>query len=319
MSGAPVLLTSGDPAGIGPEIAVKAWAAGSRFVWLGDPRHLPDGTAWREISDLGTPLTSGPLAVLRHDFAAPALPGQSVPGNAAGVIQVIERAVALVIAGQASAVCTAPINKLALKAGAGFAFPGHTEFLAHLAGVDQVVMMLACPGLRVVPATIHVALAEVPQLLTPKLLEAVIRIARAGLIRDFGIVEPRIAVAGLNPHAGEGGAMGREELSWMAPLVARLAAEGFAVRGPLPADTMFHAAARASYDVAVCAYHDQALIPIKTIDFAGGVNVTLGLPFVRSSPDHGTAYDIAGRGVADPSSLIAAVRLAREMTTARGR
>jgi len=314
----PLLLTCGDPSGIGPEIAAKAWAAGERFVWLGDPRHLPPGTLWREITE-GEPAEAGLLPVLVQPFAALARPGQPDPANAAGVIAVIARAVQLVQDGKAAAICTAPINKLALKAGAGFAFPGHTEFLAHLAGVDQVVMMLACPGLRVVPATIHVALAEVPQLLTPKLLEAVIRIARAGLIRDFGIVEPRIAVAGLNPHAGEGGAMGREELSWMAPLVARLAAEGFAVRGPLPADTMFHAAARASYDVAVCAYHDQALIPIKTIDFAGGVNVTLGLPFVRSSPDHGTAYDIAGRGVADPSSLIAAVRLAREMTTARGR
>jgi 4-hydroxythreonine-4-phosphate dehydrogenase len=180
-------------------------------------------------------------------------------------------------------------------------------------------MMLACPGLRVVPATIHIALSEVPRTLTPALLEATIRITRAGLQRDFGIAEPRIAVAGLNPHAGEGGAMGREELDWMAPLVARLAAEGMAIRGPLPADTMFHAAARAGYDVAVCAYHDQALIPIKTIDFAGGVNVTLGLPFVRTSPDHGTAYDIAGRGVADPSSLIAALRMAHQMAAARPR
>jgi len=317
MSGAPVLLTSGDPAGIGPEIAVKAWAAGSRFVWLGDPRHLPDGTAWREISDLGTPLTSGPLAVLRHDFAAPALPGQSVPGNAAGVIQVIERAVALVIAGQASAVCTAPINKKALKDGAGFAFPGHTEFLAHLAGVNRVVMMLACPDLRVVPATIHIPLSEVPAALTAELLEDTIRITHAALIRDFGLTHPRLAVAGLNPHAGEGGAMGWEDERMIRPLVARLTAEGMAIRGPLSADTMFHAAARAGYDAAICAYHDQALIPIKTLDFAGGVNVTLGLPFVRTSPDHGTAYDIAGKGVADPTSLVAALRMAQEMTARR--
>ncbi|CAN1570480.1 PdxA Pyridoxal phosphate biosynthesis protein [Paracoccaceae bacterium] len=317
MSGAPVLLTSGDPAGIGPEIALKAWAAGSRFVWLGDPRHLPDGTAWREISDLGTPLTSGPLAVLRHDFAAPALPGQPVPGNAAGVIQVIERAVALVIAGQASAVCTAPINKKALKDGAGFAFPGHTEFLAHLAGVNRVVMMLACPDLRVVPATIHIPLSEVPAALTAELLEDTIRITHTALIRDFGLTHPRLAVAGLNPHAGEGGAMGWEDERMIRPLVARLTAEGMAIRGPLSADTMFHAAARAGYDAAICAYHDQALIPIKTLDFAGGVNVTLGLPFVRTSPDHGTAYDIAGKGVADPTSLVAALRMAQEMTARR--
>jgi 4-hydroxythreonine-4-phosphate dehydrogenase len=314
---APVLLTCGDPAGIGPEIAAKAWAAGERFVWIGDPRHLPAGTAWREVAEGEAP-DDGPLAVLRHDFAAPAPAGQPVAANAAGVVAVIERAVRLVQAGLGAAICTAPINKKALKDGAGFAFPGHTEFLAHLAGVGRVVMMLACPGLRVVPATIHIPLSEVPAALTEAVLEETIRITHAGLIRDFGIASPRIAVAGLNPHAGEGGAMGWEEERMIRPLIARLAAEGIAVKGPTPADTMFHAAARAGYDAAVCAYHDQALIPIKTIDFAGGVNVTLGLPFVRTSPDHGTAYDIAGRGVADPSSLIAALRMAREMVAARG-
>jgi 4-hydroxythreonine-4-phosphate dehydrogenase len=313
----PVVLTCGDPSGIGPEIAVRAWSAGERFLWLGDPRHLPAGTPWREVSDGESP-GDGPLAVLRHDFAAPALPGQPDPANASGVIAVIERAVRLVQAGKAAALCTAPIHKKALKDGAGFAFPGHTEFLAHLAHVDRVVMMLACPDLRVVPATIHIPLSDVPKALTPALMEETIRITHAALIRDFGIPSPRIAVAGLNPHAGEGGAMGREELDWIAPLVTRLAATGLAIRGPLSADTMFHAAARRTYDAAVCAYHDQALIPIKTIDFAGGVNVTLGLPFVRTAPDHGTAHDIAGRGVADPASLIAALRMARDMTTARG-
>ena len=316
MSG-PLLLTCGDPAGIGPEIAAKAWAAGERFVWIGDPRHLPPGTSWRQVAEGEAP-GDGALAVLRHDFAAPAIPGHPTPANAPGVIAVIERAVRLVQDGKASAICTAPIHKKALKDGAGFAFPGHTEFLAHLAGVDRVVMMLACPELRVVPATIHIALSQVAQALTPALLEETIRITRTGLQRDFGLPEPRIVVAGLNPHAGEGGAMGHEELDWIGPLVARLAAEGLAIRGPLPADTMFHAAARKGYDVAICAYHDQALIPIKTIDFAGGVNVTLGLPFVRTSPDHGTAYDIAGRGMADPSSLLAALRMAREMAAARG-
>jgi 4-hydroxythreonine-4-phosphate dehydrogenase len=315
---APVVLTSGDPSGIGPELAAKAWAAGQRFVWLGDPRHLPRGTDWRAVTEGEAP-DGGPLPVLCHDFAASALPGQPDPANAAGVVAVIERAVRLVQAGKASAICTAPIHKKALKDGAGFAFPGHTEFLAHLAGVRRVVMMLACPELRVVPATIHIALSEVPRTLTPATLEDTIRITRTGLIRDFGILAPRIAVAGLNPHAGEGGAMGREELDWMAPLVTRLAAEGMAIRGPLPADTMFHAAARKTYDVAICTYHDQALIPIKTVDFAGAVNVTLGLPFVRTSPDHGTAYDIAGRGIADPSSLIAALRMARDMAAARER
>jgi 4-hydroxythreonine-4-phosphate dehydrogenase len=314
---APVLLTCGDPAGIGPEIAAKAWAAGERFVWIGDPRHLPEGTAWREVAE-GDPAGDGAMAVLPHGFAAEAVPGTPVAANAAGVIAVIERAVRLVHAGLGSAVCTAPINKKALKDGAGFAFPGHTEFLAHLAGVDRVVMMLACPGLRVVPATIHIPLSDVPKALTEALLDETIRITHAGLIRDFGIAVPRIAVAGLNPHAGEGGAMGWEEERMIRPLLQRLKAEGLNVTGPWPADTMFHAGARKGYDVAVCAYHDQALIPIKTIDFAGGVNVTLGLPFVRTSPDHGTAYDIAGQGRADPSSLIAALRMAREMVAARG-
>jgi 4-hydroxythreonine-4-phosphate dehydrogenase len=310
-----VVLTSGDPSGIGPEIAAKAWAMGERFVWLGDPRHLPAGTDWHEVAEGDAP-GEGPLPVLRHDFAAPALPGQPDPANAAGTVAVIERAVRLVQTGKASAICTAPIHKKALKDGAGFAFPGHTEFLAHLAGV-KLVMMLACPELRVVPATIHIALAEVPKALTPALLEEVIRITHAGLIRDFGLPAPRIAIAGLNPHAGEGGAMGHEELDWIAPLVARLATEGMAIKGPMSADTMFHTGARKGYDAAVCMYHDQALIPIKTIDFAGGVNVTLGLPFVRTSPDHGTAYDIAGRGIADPTSLVAALRMAREMAARR--
>jgi 4-hydroxythreonine-4-phosphate dehydrogenase len=314
---APVLLTCGDPSGIGPEIAARAWAAGERFVWIGDPRHLPSGTDWREVAE-GAASGEGAMAVLPLNFAVPAIPGQPDPANAAGVVAAIERAVRLVQGGKGAAVCTAPINKKALKDGAGFAFPGHTEFLAHLADVERVVMMLACPELRVVPATIHIPLSEVPSALTEALLEETIRITHAGLIRDFGIASPRIAVAGLNPHAGEGGAMGVEEERMIRPLIARLQAEGLAVTGPWPADTMFHAAARKGYDAAVCTYHDQALIPIKTIDFAGGVNVTLGLPFVRTSPDHGTAYDIAGQGRADPSSLIAALRMAREMVAARG-
>lgn len=311
-----ILLTCGDPAGIGPEIATKAWAAGERFVWVGDPRHLPAGTSWREVAEGECP-ADGPMAVLPQELASPAPPGQPVAANAAGVVAVIERAVRLVQAGRAAAICTSPINKKALQAGAGFAFPGHTEFLAHLAGVDRVVMMLACPELRVVPTTIHIALSDVPAALTEELLETTIRVTHDGLIRDFGIPAPRIAVAGLNPHAGEGGAMGWEEDRMIRPLIARLQGDGMAITGPWPADTMFHAAARAKYDVAICAYHDQALIPIKTIDFAGGVNVTLGLPFVRTSPDHGTAYDISGRGVADPTSLIAALRMARDMANAR--
>jgi 4-hydroxythreonine-4-phosphate dehydrogenase len=255
--------------------------------------------------------------VLAHPFPAPAVPGRPDPANAAAVVAVIARAVGLVQSGAASALCTLPIHKKALIDGAGFAFPGHTEFLAHLAGVPRVAMMLACDALRVVPATIHIPLAAVPGALTPDLLDGVLRITHAALVRDFGLAAPRIAVAGLNPHAGEGGAMGHEDAAVIAPVLARLTAEGMRLTGPHPADTMFHPAARARYDAAVCMYHDQALIPIKTIDFAGGVNVTLGLPFVRTSPDHGTAFDIAGRGVADPSSLVAALRMAAGMAAAR--
>jgi len=247
----------------------------------------------------------------------PPCPASPTPPTARAVIDVIARGVDLVMRGEGSALCTAPIHKKALKDGAGFAFPGHTEYLAHLAGGAKVVMMLAAPGLRVVPATIHIALHDVPAAFTPEVLRDAVRITAEGLARDFGLENPRLAVAGLNPHAGEGGAMGHEEQDWMIPTIEGLRAEGYAVTGPLPADTMFHAAARARYDAAICAYHDQALIPIKTLAFDEGVNVTLGLPFVRTSPDHGTAYDIAGRGVANPSSLIAALKLAAQMGTAR--
>lgn len=318
----PLVLTCGEPAGIGPEIAAKARAAlgdDLPFAWIGDPRHLPAGTAWAAVDRPADArgVASGTLPVLPHPFPGATRPGRPDPSDAASVVAVIARAVALARAGEAQAVCTAPIHKKALKDGAGFAFAGHTEYLAALAGDVPVAMMLACPGLRVVPATIHIALREVPAALTPEALETAIRLTHAGLIRDFGIPDPRIAVAGLNPHAGEGGAMGTEDGDLIAPVVARLAAGGMRVTGPRSADTMFHAAARAGYDAAVCMYHDQALIPIKTIDFAGGVNVTLGLPFVRTSPDHGTAFDIAGRGLADPASLIAALRMAAGMARAR--
>ncbi len=322
-AGLPIALSCGEPAGIGAEIAAKARAAlgaALPFFWIGDPRHLPADMAWQEIATPAAALTvpAQVLPVLAHAFPRPARPGLPDPANAAAVIAVIERAVALVQSGQAAALCTAPINKKALQDGAGFAFPGHTEFLAHLAGVDRVVMMLACDALRAVPVTIHIALAEVPSALTAELLEATLRLTDAGLRRDFGLNAPRIAVAGLNPHAGEGGAMGDEEISLITPVLDRLRARGFDLSGPLPADTMFHPAARARYDAAVCMYHDQALIPLKTLDFAGGVNVTLGLPFVRTSPDHGTALDIAGLGLADPASLIAALRMARDMAARRG-
>ena len=322
MTPAPIALTCGEPSGVGPELALAARAvlgATVPFFWIGDPSHLPQGAVIGLIDQPSQAfdMAAEVLPVLAHRFAGPALPGHPAAENAAGVIAVIERAVGLVMAGQAGAVCTAPIHKKALKDGAGFGFPGHTEFLAHLAGVDRVVMMLASPLLRVVPVTIHIPIAEVPAALTADLLEATLRITAAGMIRDFGIAAPRIAVAGLNPHAGEGGAMGTEEIALIAPVLERLRAEGFGISGPGSADTMFHARARAGYDVAICMYHDQALIPIKTLDFDGGVNVTLGLPFVRTSPDHGTAFDIAGKGLARPDSLIAALKMAHEMASAR--
>ena len=319
---APIALTCGEPAGIGPEIAVKAWEVlGARlpFFLIGDPAHLPRGAQIARIHDPAEAAFAAAkgLPVLAHPFPAPARPGVPEPANAAETVAVIARAVELVQEGRAAALCTGPIHKKALQDGAGFPHPGHTEYLAALAGVGRVVMMLACEALRVVPATIHVPLAEVPARLTRELLSETLRITHAALIRDFGVELPRIAVAGLNPHAGEGGAMGREEIDVIAPVLDALRAEGMALAGPLSADTMFHPAARARYDAAVAMYHDQALIPIKTIDFAGGVNVTLGLPFIRTSPDHGTAFDIAGRGCADPASLIAALRLAERMARAR--
>ena len=257
------------------------------------------------------------LPVLARDFGPAVTPGVASPAHAQGVIDAIATGVELVMRGDCTALCTAPIHKKALIDGAGFAYPGHTEYLAALAGVPRVVMMLACDALRVVPATIHIPLADVPTALTARLLTDTILITHAALRRDFGIARPRIAVAGLNPHAGEGGAMGREEIELIGPVLDALRAEGLDLSGPLSADTMFHPAARARYDAAVCMYHDQALIPIKTLDFASGVNVTLGLPFIRTSPDHGTAFDIAGKGVADASSMIAALRMADRMAKAR--
>jgi 4-hydroxythreonine-4-phosphate dehydrogenase len=324
MSPRPIALTCGEPAGIGPEIAVKArqiLGAEVPFFWMGDPRHLPACTAHRLIARPAeaAAVPAVELPVLAHPFAAPATPGKITYANARGVVEVIARAVDMVLKDEVAAICTAPIHKKVLKDGAGFGFPGHTEFLAFLARVERVVMMLASPELRVVPATIHIPIREVPRQLTAEGLEATIRITEAGLRRDFGLTRPRIAVSGLNPHAGEGGTMGTEDASIIAPVVAKLAAEGMAIRGPLPADTMFHPRARATYDVAICMYHDQALIPIKTLAFDRGVNVTLGLPFVRTSPDHGTAFDIAGQGSAREASLVEAMHLAARMAAARAR
>jgi 4-hydroxythreonine-4-phosphate dehydrogenase len=320
---APVALTLGDPAGIGAEIALKAWAAlreGPPFFLIGDLGHMTAigirlGLPARAIeapAAAAAAMAEG-LPVLDHPLPHPATLGTPEPLNAPAVVEIIARAAALTRSGEALAVCTNPIAKSVLKAGAGFAFPGHTEYLAHLCGAALPVMMLAAPGLRVVPVTIHIPLAEVPAALTPELLAATLRITDAALRADFGLAAPRVAVAGLNPHAGEAGTIGREEVELIAPVLDRLRAEGMALSGPHSADTLFHPAARARYDAAVCMYHDQALIPIKTVDFDGGVNVTLGLDIVRTSPDHGTAFDIAADLRASPASLVAALRLAREM------
>jgi len=311
MAPRPIALTCGEPAGIGPELAAQAWGAVKDdlvFLWIGDPRHLPTGTAYTEVSEPAAAAAVMPqaLPVLARPFDGARQPGRPDPRHAASVIDAIETGARLALSGVVSALCTLPIHKQALQDGAQFGFPGHTEFLGALAGGATPVMMLASDALKVVPVTIHVPLNAVPEHLTPELLEETIRITQAALISDFGVTRPRLAVAGLNPHAGEGGRMGREEIEVIAPVL-----------DPLSADTMFHAAARARYDAAICMYHDQALIPSKTLDFDGGVNVTLGLPFIRTSPDHGTALDIAGRGLARPESTIAALYMAARLGATR--
>jgi 4-hydroxythreonine-4-phosphate dehydrogenase len=322
-------LTQGDPAGIGPELSLLAWrqrqeAALPPFACLANPDHLG-----RLAQRLGFDVPIAPcdwseaealfdsaLPVVPLDHAVSAEPGRPNPATAAATIESIDRAVATVRQGQAAALVTNPIAKSVLYA-AGFAHPGHTEYLAHLAAdggkAPHPVMMLWCDELAVVPVTIHVPLSAVPSLLTTELIVETGRIVAAELKSRFGIARPRLAISGLNPHAGEGGALGREDDAVVAPAIAQLKALGIEARGPYPADTMFHARARAGYDAALAMYHDQALIPIKTIAFDEGVNVTLGLPFIRTSPDHGTAFDIAGKGVARPDSLCAALRLAARM------
>ena len=321
----PLALTMGDPAGIGGEIALAAWRQGGLppFFLIDDADRLEKlaaGLGWEvPVRRIGDPAETAPdaLCVLHRPLAVPAVAGQPDPANAPAVIASIETAVRLTGQGRAGAVVTNPIHKESLYQ-AGFKFPGHTEYLAHLAGVERVVMLLASPDLKVVPVTIHQSLKDAIAGLTAALIVETGRIVAAGLKRDFGIASPRLALAGVNPHAGEGGALGREDIDIVAPAVALLRAEGIDAKGPLPGDTMFHAEARASYDVALGMYHDQVLIPIKTLDFHGGVNVTLGLPFIRTSPDHGTAFGLAGTGKARPDSLIAALKLAADMAVKRG-
>ena len=327
----PLALTMGDPAGIGGEIALQAWrvarrTAASPFVYLGSADHL---RALAGLLGLDFPIreVSAPhqaiaifaesLPVLPIPTAAEVRPGIADPANAPAVIAAIARAVALAMVGEVSGIVTNPINKAVLYEH-GFRHPGHTEYLADLCGIaTPPVMMLVSEQLRVVPVTIHLPLADAVRSLTTEAIIACGRGVADGLRTDFDIPAPRIAVAGLNPHAGESGHMGREEIDIIAPAVEALRSEGIALTDAAPADTLFHERARANYDAVLCMYHDQALIPIKTLDFDGGANVTLGLPIVRASPDHGTAFDIAGRGLARPDSLIASLRLAANMAATR--
>ena len=327
-------VSCGDPSGIGPDIILAAWSRRTAlslppFFCLGDPDQLSaragrlgltvnitEAAPARAAAAFSTSL---PVVPLRNRLGE--RPGVPLRANAAGVIEAIDRAVALTMAGEAAGVVTAPIAKKPFYE-AGFAHPGHTEYLAeraarHTGERVRPVMMIAGPTVRTIPVTIHIPLAAVPGALTTALIVETIRIADRDLKARLGIAAPRIAVAGLNPHAGEEGALGGEDRAVVAPAVARAREEGIDARGPLPADTLFHAAARAGHDVAVCMYHDQALIPAKALDFDEGVNVTLGLPFVRTSPDHGTAFAIAGTQEARPDSFIAALKMAARMAGRR--
>lgn len=325
--GAPLAVSLGDPAGVGPEVIAKAWAVRAAhllppFFAIGDRRSLE--AVW-----------TGPIVQITHpqdamqvfDEALPLLqvddPGEIAPGvpnleGARCALDSVEMAVGLARSGAAAGLVTGPVAKSQLYA-IGFRHPGQTEFVAERCGVaaENVAMMMVGPDLRTVPVTIHRPLAKVADGLTPELILSRARTVVRGLSRDFGIAAPRLAVAGLNPHAGEGGTMGREELDLIMPAIAQLREEGIEVSGPHSPDTMFHAAARAGYDAAICMYHDQALIPLKTLYFDTGVNMTLGLPVLRTSPDHGTAFGIAGKGEANPRAMIAAIALAGQCARTR--
>nr|WP_280644158.1 4-hydroxythreonine-4-phosphate dehydrogenase PdxA [Brevundimonas alba] len=323
-------LTMGEPAGVGPEIIARAWSAlkdgdGPAFAVVGDAalmraQGVPVQTLAAPADATG--VFGRAVPVLDTPLPVSAQPGQPNPANAGTVADWIEQAVNLAMAGDVGGVVTAPIAKAPLYA-AGFRFPGHTEFIAELtadapfASTRGPVMMLTAKDLRACLVTIHSPLAEVPELVTGERVMRTARVVHEAMQRDFGIARPRLALAALNPHAGESGALGLEEIEVLIPAAAALRGEGIAITDPLPADTLFHDEARAGYDAVLCLYHDQALIPVKTLDFWGGVNATLGLPVVRTSPDHGTGFDIAGKGVARADSLIAAIRLAGEMAAAR--
>ncbi len=324
---APLAISLGDPAGIGPEVVAKCWDHRSSFnlpvfVAVGDARSLSavwDGpiVTIDDPRDADSAFDVGlPILHIRSPDAD--IPGRPSLAGAHCSLDSLELAVGLARSGSASAVVTGPVSKQQLY-GIGFAHPGQTEFVAERCGVapENVAMMLAGPTLRTVPVTTHLAFAQVPERLTPALIEARGRATIRGLQRNFGIADPRLAVAGLNPHAGEGGTLGTEEQELIAPAIDALRAEGWHVIGPLPADTMFHEAARSRYDAALCMYHDQALIPLKALHFDEGVNITLGLPIIRTAPDHGTAFDIAGEDRADPRAMAAAIRMAAQCAAYR--
>ncbi len=325
----PLAVALGDPAGIGPEIVAAAWEqrgaqALPAFFAIGDLRSVK--AVWNgPIVVLGTP--GDAAAMFPHALPLVQVddPGEIVPGTpnlpgARCALDSLELAVGLARTGTAAGIVTGPVAKNQLYA-IGFTHPGQTEFIAERCGMApaNVAMMLAGPTLRTVPVTIHLPLDKVAGALTTELIVARGRVVARGLQRDFGIAEPRLAIAGLNPHAGENGALGRQEIEIIAPAVEALRAGGIDAVGPLSADSMFHPRARARYDAALCMYHDQALVPLKTIHFDDGVNVTLGLPIVRTSPDHGTAFDLAGKGLASPEAMIAAIRMAGEAAARRGR
>ena len=323
----PLAIALGDPAGIGPEIVAKAWEARSTgglppFFAVGDPRSLTQvwGGPVARIADPAEAMAAWheALPIIPLHDAGPIQPGHPDLAGARCSLESLELAAGLARAGNAGAVITAPVSKSQLYA-IGFVHPGQTEYIAELCGIarDNTAMMLAGPSLRVVPVTTHVPLGRVPDLLTADLILAKARATVRGLQKSFGIATPRIAIAGLNPHAGEGGGMGREEIDVIMPAIAVLRGEGIEATGPHPPDTMFHQAARTNYDAALCMYHDQALIPLKTLHFDEGVNMTLGLPIVRTAPDHGTAFDIAGRGMAHPGAMIAAISMAADAASRR--
>jgi 4-hydroxythreonine-4-phosphate dehydrogenase len=319
----------GEPGGVGHEITRTAWealrASETIFFIIADPALFSCGaTAQIAKPEDAAAVFAEKLPVLPLEKSVTATQGEASPKNAGAVIESIERAVTFALAGEASGVVTNPIQKSSLIA-AGFKFPGHTEFLGELTKDAEMpsgrlrgpVMMLAGPDLKTVPVTIHQSVVDAVKSLTADMIMRAGTITAQALLHDFGVEAPRLAISGLNPHAGEGGALGREDAAIIAPAVAALQDSGFDARGPLPADTMFHAEARATYDAALCMLHDQALIPAKTLAFHDAVNVTLGLPIIRTSPDHGTALDIAGKGIARADSLIAAIELAATMAARR--